>query len=64
MRAPVNFSSKEKTQALIGMEYGKLIEEKKTFLNTLKQEWIKKAEEKGLYDPESKKGRVLKTSYN
>ena len=59
-----DFSTKEKAQAIIGMDYGKLVEEKKTFLNTLKQEWFKKAEEKGLYDPESRKDMVLKTSYN
>jgi nitrite reductase (cytochrome c-552) len=59
-----DFSSKEKAQAIVGMNYGKLVEEKKTFLNTLKQEWFKKAEEKGLYDPASRKDMVLKTSYN
>jgi len=59
-----DFSTKEKAQALVGMDYGKLVEEKKTFLNTLKQEWFKKGEEKGIYDPESRKGMVLKTSYN
>ena len=59
-----DFSTKEKAQALIGMDYGKLVEEKKKFLDTLKQEWIKKAEEKGLYDPASRKDMVLKTSYN
>ena len=41
----------------------KEISEKKTFLNTLKQEWYKKAEEKGVYDPASRKDMVLKTSY-
>lgn len=59
-----DFSTKEKAQAIIGMDYGKLVEEKKTFLNTLKQEWFKKSEAKGLYDPDSRKDMVLKTSYN
>lgn len=59
-----DFSTKEKAQAIIGMDYKKLVEEKKTFLNTLKQEWFKKGEAKGIYDPDSRKDMVLKTSYN
>jgi nitrite reductase (cytochrome c-552) len=59
-----DFSTKEKAQAIIGMDYKKLVEEKKTFLNTLKQEWFKKGEAKGVYDPDSRKDMVLKTSYN
>ncbi len=59
-----DFSTKEKAQSLVGMDYRKLVEEKKTFLNTLKQEWYKKAEEKGVYDPASRKDMTLKTSYN
>jgi len=59
-----DFPTKEKAQALVGMDHAKLVEEKKTFLNTLKQEWFKKGEAKGLYDPESRKDMVLKTSYN
>ncbi|WP_310600511.1 ammonia-forming cytochrome c nitrite reductase [Desulfobulbus sp.] len=59
-----DFSTKEKAQALIGMDFAKLVEEKKTFLNTLKQEWFKKSEAKGLYDPASRKDMMLKTSYN
>lgn len=62
--AAPDFSTKEKAQALIGLPFEKLVEEKKTFLNTLRQEWIKQSEAKGLYDPESRKDMVLKTSYN
>jgi Formate-dependent nitrite reductase, periplasmic cytochrome c552 subunit len=58
-----DFSTKEKAQAVIGMEYGKLVEEKMNFINTLKQDWIKKAEGKGLLDPETRKNLILKTSY-
>ncbi len=58
-----DFSTKEKAQTLIGLDMPKLIEEKKTFLNTLKQEWFKESEAKGLYDPASRKDMVLKTSY-
>ncbi len=59
-----DFSTKEKAQAIIGMDYKKLVEEKKPFLNTLKQEWFKKAEAKGVYDPDSRKDMILKTSFN
>jgi len=58
-----DFSTKEKAQALVGMDYGKLVEEKKTFLSGLRQEWIKQSEAKGIYDPESRKDMKLKTSY-
>jgi nitrite reductase (cytochrome c-552) len=62
--AAPDFSTKEKAQAVIGLPFEKLVEEKKTFLNTLRQEWIKQSEAKGLYDPETRKDMVLKTSYN
>ncbi len=59
-----DFSTKEKAQAVIGLPFEKLVEEKKSFLNSLRQEWIKQSEAKGVYDPESRKDMVLKTSYN
>ncbi|MCL2457438.1 MAG: ammonia-forming cytochrome c nitrite reductase [Desulfobulbus sp.] len=59
-----DFSTKEKAQALVGMDFDALVKEKKTFLNTLKQEWFKKSEAKGLFDPASRKDMQLKTSYN
>ncbi len=62
--AAPDFSTKEKAQALVGMDYRKLVEAKEIFLNTLKQEWYKKAAEKGLFDPATRKDMVLKTSYN
>jgi nitrite reductase (cytochrome c-552) len=62
--AAPDFSTKEKAQALIGLPFAKLIEEKKTFLDTLKQEWFKQGEAKGVYDPATRKDMVLKTSYN
>ena len=62
--AAPDFSTKEKAQVVIGLPFEKLVEEKKTFLNTLRQEWIKQSEAKGLYDPETRKDMVLKTSYN
>lgn len=57
------FATKEAAQQHIGIDMAKEISEKKTFLNTLKQEWYKKAEEKGIFDPASRKDMVLKTSY-
>ncbi len=59
-----DFSTKEKAQQVIGMPYAKLVEEKKTFLNGLRQEWIKQAESKGIYDPESRKEMIFKASYS
>lgn len=59
-----DFSTKEKAQEIIGMKYGQLVEEKKTFINGLRQEWIKQGEAKGIYDPESRKDMKQKTSYN
>jgi len=51
-----DFSTKEKAQEIIGLPYDKLVEEKDHFLNTLRQEWIKDATEKGLFDPATREG--------
>jgi nitrite reductase (cytochrome c-552) len=59
-----DFSTKEKAQGVIGLPYGKLVEEKKTFLDTLRKEWNKEGEAKGIYDPASRKDMVFKTSYS
>jgi nitrite reductase (cytochrome c-552) len=59
-----DFSTKEKAQQIIGLPYDKLVEEKKTFLNTLRKEWDKQGEAKGLYDPATRKDMVFKTSYS
>ena len=59
-----DFSSKEKAQAIIGLDYKKEVDEKNTFLDALNQEWFKQGEAKGLYDPASRKDMVRKTSYN
>ncbi len=58
------FSTKEMAQQLIGLPFEKLVEEKNQFLNGLKQEWFKQGAEKGIYDPKSREGMELKTSYN
>ncbi|MBC8207899.1 MAG: ammonia-forming cytochrome c nitrite reductase [Desulfobulbaceae bacterium] len=58
-----DFSTKQKAQQLTGLPFQKLVDEKTVFLNTLREEWIKEATEKGLYDPETMKGVEFKTSY-
>jgi len=59
-----DFSTKEKAQEIIGLQYQPLVDEKMNFLKTLRQEWIKQSEEKGIYDPKSREGMVFKTSYS
>ncbi len=58
-----DFSTKEKAQALIGLPYRKLVEEKKKFLKGLRMEWFERAKEKGIFDPASREGIVDRTSY-
>ena len=58
------FSTKEKAQELIGLQMDKLVDEKITFLNTLREEWIQKASHSGkeIYDPKTEV-KEFKTSY-
>lgn len=58
-----DFSTKEKAQTLIGLSLPKLVDEKMQFLNSLRQEWIAEQTKKGLYDPATREGIELKTSY-
>ncbi|MGI6657659.1 MAG: ammonia-forming cytochrome c nitrite reductase [Desulfobulbus sp.] len=58
-----DFSTKEKAQALAGIDLEKEASAKRGFIDTLKQEWFKQGEAKGLYDPASRKDMVLKTAY-
>ena len=50
-------------QALAGIDLAKEAAEKTRFLDTLREEWFKQAEEKGLFDPATREGMVRKTSY-
>ncbi len=59
-----DFSTKEKAQQIIGLPFQKLVEEKNNFLKTLRQDWIKDATDKGLYDPKTREKMEHKTSYN
>ena len=58
-----DFSTKKKAQQVIGLPFDKLVDEKMNFLNTLRKEWIQKATEKGLYDPQTREGIIFNTSY-
>ncbi len=58
-----DFSSKEKAQAVIGLPFEKLVGDKNQFIDGLKQDWFKQGAEQGIYDPKSREGMVLKTSY-
>lgn len=58
------FTSKEQAQVLIGLPFAQMVEEKQVFINGLKQEWFKVGAEKGLFDPRTREGMVLKTSFN
>ena len=61
--AAPDFSTKEKAQAVVGLPYQKLVDEKMTFLNGLRKEWIKEQNAKGLYDPKTAEGMKFNTSY-
>lgn len=58
-----DFSTKEKAQVLAGVDLAKLVAEKEQFRATLAKEWEKKAIEKGVLSPETRKGMSDKTSY-
>lgn len=58
-----DFSTKEKAQALVGIDLAKEAAEKTKFLDGLRNEWFKQAEEKGVFDPATRKDMVRKTSY-
>jgi nitrite reductase (cytochrome c-552) len=59
-----DFSTKEKAQAIVSLPFGKLVEEKKVFLDGLKKQWFEAGKAKGIYDAKSREGMQLKTSYN
>lgn len=61
--AAPDFSTKEKAQAVIGLPFQKLVDEKMVFQNTLRKEWIKQATAKGLYDPKIWEDVKFNTSY-
>ena len=58
-----DFSTKEKAQAVIGLPFDQLVDEKNEFLDGLKQQWFEEGRQKGIHDPKTREGMVLKTSY-
>lgn len=61
--AAPDFSTKEKAQEVIGLPYQKLVDEKMSFLNSLRKEWVEDQKKKGLYDAPMNEGIEFNTSY-
>ncbi len=59
-----DFSTKEKAQALAGVDLQKEIAEKQLFKATLVQQWEKEAVEKGRLNPDARKGMSDRSSYS
>ena len=59
-----DFSTKEKAQALAGVNLEKEIAEKQAFKATLLQQWNKEAVAKGRLDPEARQGMSDRSSYS
>ena len=58
-----DFSTKEMAQNVIGLPFDKLVDEKMAFQAALRQEWVKQASAKGLFDPKTREGIIFNTSY-
>jgi len=58
-----DFFTKEMAQVVIGLPFDQLVDEKLIFLDGLKQEWFAEGEAAGIYDPASREGMELRTSY-
>jgi nitrite reductase (cytochrome c-552) len=61
--AAPDFSTKEKAQEVIGLPFQKLVDEKMTFLDGLRKEWVEQQKQEGLYDPPAWEGMLFNTSY-
>ena len=59
-----DYSTKKKAQKLAGLSYAKMVKDKLNFKSGLRQEWVKKSKDKGLYDPKAREGMEFKTSYS
>lgn len=53
-----DFSTKEKAQALAGIDLLKESREKTRFLNTVRKEWFNEAKKKGVFDPQGEQDMV------
>ncbi len=58
-----DFSTKEKAQALAGVPFQKLVDEKLVFKKGLLKEWEKDAIKRGILDPEIRQGMSDNTAY-
>ncbi len=59
-----DFSTKEKAQALAGVELPKLVEEKKAFKESLLKEWTEAGLQAGRLDPKNREGMSDNTSFS
>ena len=59
-----DFSTKEKAQALAGVDLEKLVKAKQQFRETLFKEWTESAIKNGYLDPDARKGMSESTSYS
>ena len=57
------FLTKKEAHQFIGFPFEKLVDEKMTFLNGLRKEWVEQQKAKGLYDPDAWEGMIFNTSY-
>ncbi|AVD70520.1 ammonia-forming cytochrome c nitrite reductase [Desulfobulbus oralis] len=53
-----DFSTKEKAQALAGIDLLKESREKTRFLNTVRKEWFNEAKKKGVFDPQGEQDMI------
>lgn len=58
-----DFSDKELSQQLAGLDFNKLVEQKMVFKKTLEEEWKKQATAKGVWYPELYKEKDIDTVY-
>ena len=59
-----DYSTKEKAQKLVGLSYDKMVSDKMEYRKGLRQEWVEKAKEKGIYDPNAWEDMEFKSSYS
>ncbi len=59
-----DFSDKELSQQIVGLDFDKMVAQKLEFKRTLEQEWIKQAEAKGVWYPDEYKHVDIETVYS
>ena len=58
-----DFSTKEKAQVLAGLDLAAEAAAKKQFLDTVREEWFKESQQKGVFDPKSREGLQRTTAW-